>query len=95
MHEIDLHIGGCVNGIPVMIQGTAAVTEDGRGKLQLEVPEVPLRWDPAFLLPMLWDGLVLACPTDDDNGLPGYFEARQVVYDEQRRESGSAVLTAI
>ncbi len=55
--------------------------------------EVPLRWDPTFLLPMLRDGLVLARPVDDD-GLPGYFEARQVVYDEQRRETGSAVLVA-
>lgn len=91
MREIDLQVGGCVNGAPVAVQGTAALDEDGRGELRLEVPDVPMRWDAAFLLPMLWDGLALARAVDD---LPAYFEARQVLYDEQRREVGSAILVA-
>ena len=92
--SITLELSGSVNGAAVSGSGQCSLDPAaGRLELTMEVPRVPLGWDPALAVSVAVDALLLAQRAGPpDPGLPALVRTRQVLLDEQ---VGEAALAAV
>ena len=48
--DFTLEIGGCINGLPLVVHGRAWEKGPGQQELELIAGAIPLHWDLALLL---------------------------------------------
>ncbi|UYZ61199.1 hypothetical protein [Hymenobacter latericus] len=98
--DVDYKLTGCVNNTPLEVIGTGlADFDNGRYEMQMQMDNVPMHWDPAFVILICCDRMLGVCAKQQGRAknihtLSDGFHAlawRQAgIYDEQGREVGYA-----
>lgn len=98
--DVDYKLTGCVNNTPLEVIGTGlADFEEGRYEMKMKMDQVPMHWDPAFVILICCDRMLGVCAKEvgsaknihslsDGYHLLGWRQAG--IYDEQGREVGYA-----
>lgn len=102
--QVDYKLSGCVNNGPVQVTGSGvADLSVGRYSMDLECEQVPIGWDPAFIIMICCDLLIGSCAREV-NGAQNVFsvsrgrysvpERRAVIYDAACRKMGDVAATS-